>query len=265
MKNTDTKPRPTTSCDLSIVIPAYREAKRIGRSLEELARFIAEDPTLQPLNLEVIVVSADSDDDTHRIVQAKALEFKDLRLLTPGPRVGKGRDVRVGMLAARGKAILFMDADLATPLHHLASFYRHYLSGCDIVAGTRDLKRHHPQLWRRGLSVTGNILFRIMCGIYTEDSQCGFKLFSRKAARLCFSRQTINGWGFDMEVLTIANIHNLSIINVRIDDWKSVPGGSFTDTALKNMAVSLAELAYIAYGRLTGRYTAKRPKSYINT
>jgi dolichyl-phosphate beta-glucosyltransferase len=256
MNTKDNKPTSVISWDLSIVIPAYREAKRIGQSLDNLAGFMTDNAVMQPLNVEIIVVSADSDDDTHAIVHTKASKFKQLRLLTPGPKVGKGRDVRVGMLAAKGKAVLFMDADLATPLEHIVSFYQLYLSGCDIVAATRNLRRHHPQLWRRVLSVTGNILFRILCGTYTEDSQCGFKLFSRKAARLCFSRLTINGWGFDMEVLTIASIHGLSITNVRIDDWKSVPGGSFTDSILKNMTVSLAELLYISYGRISGRYKA---------
>lgn len=240
--------------DLTIVIPAYREAKRIGSTLDELAAFLATNKKLHTKQIEVIVVVADSNDGTKDVVLAKRHLFPIFRLLQPGPRVGKGRDVRYGMLRARGKAVLFMDADLATPLKYLSIFYDHHLTGNDIVVATRNLHRHHPNFWRRLLSNCGNLIFRVASGIWIEDSQCGFKLFSSEAAQTCFSRLTILGWGFDMEVLAIAKAHRYATLTHRVDDWTSVPNGVFTEGLVKNSLTSLRELGYIFWNRLLGTY-----------
>jgi dolichyl-phosphate beta-glucosyltransferase len=251
MKKTQKQP------DLSIVVPAYREEKRIGKTLDELAKFITTDKTMKYVDIEVIVVSANSPDKTHTIVERKAKLFTNFQFIKPGPKVGKGRDVRAGMLKAKGKAVIFMDADLATPLRHLPGFYKAFLDGAEVVVGTRNLKKHHPEFLRRMLSHTGNILFKILCGVWIEDSQCGFKLFSRRATSVCFKKMTILGWGFDMEVLTIARINGFRMQPIRINDWKSVPGGTFIGNALKNSTDSLKELLYIFWGRLRGRYHTK--------
>ena len=105
--------------ELTIVIPAYKEEKRIGRTLDELAIFLRNDQLLKTIAVEVLVVSADSADKTHEIVISKNNKFDMLTLLKPGPKVGKGRDVQLGMLRAKGKVVIFMDADLATPLSYL--------------------------------------------------------------------------------------------------------------------------------------------------
>lgn len=242
--------------DLSIVIPAYREEKRIGKTLDELADFLATDKSLKDASIEVIVVSADSPDKTHVIVRDKSKLFSNFRFVRPGPKVGKGRDVCAGMLKSKGKAVIFMDADLATPLRHLPRFYNAHQRGAHVVVGTRNLREHHPEFLRRMLSHTGNILFKILCGVWLEDSQCGFKLFSQQATNVCFNKMTIQGWGFDMEVLTIARINRFPITAMRINDWKSVPGGTFIGNAFKNSTDSLMELLYIFWGRLQGRYRA---------
>jgi dolichyl-phosphate beta-glucosyltransferase len=143
---------------------------------------------------------------------------------------------------------------LATPLEYIASFYELFEQGHEVVWATRDIRKHHPKLWRRLISISGNILFRILCGSWVEDSQCGFKLFSAKTAKTCFSPLTINGWGFDMEVLTIAKINNIETMYRRIDGWKSVAGGTFDDRVFKNSVIAFGELLYIAAGRITGRY-----------
>ncbi len=240
--------------DLSIVIPAYREAKRIGKTLDELAELLTRDKFFKRLRVEVIVVSADSPDKTHQIVESKQHLFKQFVFTKPGPKVGKGRDVQAGMLRATGQAIIFMDADLATPLRHLKEFYKIYQKGADVVVGTRNLRAHHSETLRRLLSMAGNILFRIAGGVWIEDSQCGFKMFSHHAARLCFTKLSIMGWGFDMEVLAIAHSNNLHIESRRIDDWISMPDSTFTDNPLKNALVSLGELILIASRRLRGSY-----------
>jgi len=240
--------------DLSIVIPAYSEEKRIGKSLDELYAFINKETLFKKITTEVIVVSADSGDKTHEIVNEKSKLFKNFKLLKPGPKVGKGRDVMYGMLRANGKAIIFMDADLATPLHHIPEFYKLFQKGFDVVIGTRNLRKHHPNYFRRLLSNAGNLLFKVAGGVWVEDSQCGFKLFSNNAAKLCFKKLTIMGWGFDMEVLAIAKNNDLKIKAVRINDWISVPEGTFVDGIVKNSVNMLAELGYIFWNRLSRKY-----------
>lgn len=241
--------------DLSIVIPAYHEAHRIGQSLDELAQFLKQEPSLKNVRVEVVVVAADAPDDTHQKVEAHTAQFAHLRLLRPGSRVGKGRDVRYGMLQASGKAIIFMDADLATPLKYLPVFYQQFQAGYDVVIATRNLRKHHPNVLRRLLSNCGNWIFRLASGIWVEDSQCGFKLFSKQAAELCFSKLTILGWGFDMEVLAIAKANHLRLATHRIDDWRSVPEGTFTGSIVRNSLVSLGELLYILWNRVRRTYT----------
>jgi dolichyl-phosphate beta-glucosyltransferase len=248
MKPTNQQP------DLTILIPAYHEEKRIGKTLDKLSAFLNNEKTLKDKQIEVIVVAADSTDNTHSAVLEKKDKFQNLKLLKPGPRVGKGRDVQYGMLRAKGKAIIFMDADLATPLKYITSFYAAFTRGADIVIAVRNLRRHHPSIVRTVVSNSGNILFRLAGGVWVEDSQCGFKLFSQKAAKLCFSKLRILGWGFDMEALAIARVNKIKIQSERVDDWVSVPGGTFVNGTVKNSAISLYELALIAGRRVKGNY-----------
>src|SRR5215471_11702106 len=117
--------------DLSIVIPAFHEEKRIGQTLEELAAFLDRDEFFKGKDVEVVVVVADSPDKTKEFVTAKQGLFHHFVFLKPGPKVGKGRDVQYGMLRASGKLAVFMDADLATPLHHMKQFYDACTGGDD--------------------------------------------------------------------------------------------------------------------------------------
>ncbi len=245
---------PVARPDLTIVIPAYREAHRIGDTLQQLAVFLRTDPLLRTKEVEVIVVAADAPDQTLQVALDNRSLFKNFRLLRPGPKLGKGRDVQYGMLRGRGRAVMFMDADLATPLKYIPIFYQHHLDGHSLVVATRNLHRHHPNFWRRTLSNCGNLLFRVASGIWIEDSQCGFKLFSHAAAQTCFSRLTLMGWGFDMEVLAIAKAHNFSAITHRIDDWRSVPEGTFNEGMLGNSLKSLGELGYLCWNRIRRAY-----------
>lgn len=241
--------------DLSIVIGALNEELRIGKTLDELARFLKDDETMKNLTCEVVVVCAEGTDKTPAVVAKHGRKIANFSLLFPGKRVGKGRDVKYGMLRTKGNYALFMDADLATPLRHVPIFYNTALSGYDLVIATRNLKKHHSHLVRRSLSMAGNLAYRLLGGVWIEDTQCGFKLFSKKAARLCFGKQTINGWGFDMEILTIAKVNNFKAKHVRIDDWEDMPGGTFVGPIIKNALETLGELLYIAKNRILGRYS----------
>ncbi|HUS25921.1 MAG TPA: glycosyltransferase [Nevskiaceae bacterium] len=241
--------------DLSIVIPALNEEKRIGATLDKLAAFLKQDEFFKNKFVEIVIVSADSHDNTHQIIKSKLGLFKHAQFLKPGVPAGKGRDVQFGMLRARGEAIVFMDADLATPLRHLKQFYIARQKGADIVIGTRNIRKHHKSLVRSSIANAGNALFRIAGGVWIEDSQCGFKLFSHKAAQLCFSKLTIYKWGFDMEVLAIAKANRLRMETYRINDWHDMPHSTFDqENVITNSLHSLRDLAYIARNRLKRSY-----------
>jgi dolichyl-phosphate beta-glucosyltransferase len=255
-KSTSTsKKLSNTRPDLSIVIPAYREEKRIGKTLDELAKYLKTQKYIMEKAVEVIVVVADAGDKTPAVVLSKQKLFTNLCLLRPGQKLGKGRDVQYGVLRAKGKVIMFMDADLATPLRHLKEFYIAYEQGSDVVIATRNLHKHQPNYIRRILSNGGNLLFRIASGVPVEDSQCGFKLFSEEAARMCFSRLTILGWGFDMEILAIAKANKLQITSIRVDDWRHVPEGTFELNLLRNFTISLIDLVKISIRRIRLDYS----------
>lgn len=242
--------------DLSIVIPALREEKRIGKTLDELGNFLGKDRLLNKLNIEIIVVAADGGDKTVLVAKSHQKKLPNFKVVSLGRPVGKGRDVREGMLRACGTKIIFMDADLATPLKYLPQVFKQIEKGADVVIGTRNLRKHHKSLIRRSLSNTGNLAYRLFGGVWVEDSQCGFKMFTKEASELCFNRLTILKWGFDMEVLSIAKQNKLKIATVRINDWHHVEGGNFDGEVLKHAKETLIDLLIIFLNRITGRYKA---------
>lgn len=234
----------------SIIVPAYQEAARIGETLDRLAEYLREQGAG---DTEVVVVVADSPDGTADIARGKADRFKQLRVVEPGPKVGKGRDVRIGMYEAAGKYKLFMDADLATPLHHLQPAWGALENGSDVVIAVRDLTSSHTGL-RKFVSGFGNRLVQLLILPGYKDTQCGFKGFTEQAAEQLFSRQTILGWGFDMEILTIARLRKLRVAQLPVPDWSDKPNGTFEAQVGSAALETLGELMTIWWRRLIGRY-----------
>jgi len=244
--------------DLSIVIPAFHEEKRIGQTLEELEVFLDHDEFFMVKDVEVVVVVADSPDKTNEIVTAKQGLFQHFVFLKPGPEVGKGRDVQYGMLRASGKLAVFMDADLATPLHHVQQFYEACAEGNDVVIGTRNLLTYRSNVFRGLFASFGNLLYRIAGGMWIEDTQCGFKMFTERARKLCFSKLTILGWGFDIELLAIAQANGLKIKTFRIDDYKNMPFSTHTEGVLTIAVRTVRDFGQITLNRLRGAYVNNR-------
>jgi len=157
---------------------------------------------------EVIVVDDGSRDGTCDIVRRFAAEPLDLRLLVSPANCGKGHAVREGMLAATGKLMLMCDADLSTPIPEVEKLLAWLDRGYDVVIGSRDMPESvlnppQPRL-RRWLAWGFRAIRRRLLLRELRDTQCGFKLFRRDAARASFSRQATAGWLFDCEVLGIA-------------------------------------------------------------
>ncbi len=156
------------------------------------------------------MVDDGSTDRTREIVEEFAKKSPMSLRLEKNPRnMGKGAAVQRGMLAGEGEYLLFTDADLSTPIQSMESFLPHLQSGADVVIGTRrhpSAKIERAQPWlRRTLGKGFIVLANLMVGIKVSDLNCGFKCFSRKAAREIFSRSRVIGWAFDAEILYLAD------------------------------------------------------------
>lgn len=194
----------TLTRSISIVIPAYNEAARLGSSLDRVLAFISR----QPWEAEVIVVNDGSRDETADIVRSYAHKSEALRLVeNPGNR-GKGYSVRNGVLHANGDFILFTDADLSSPIEEASKLLGALERGADIAIGSRwvrsELQTRRHSVARQVLGRMFNGLLRVLLGLDFKDTQCGFKAFRREAARALFPLQQIEGWGFDPEILFLA-------------------------------------------------------------
>lgn len=200
---------------LSIVIPAYNEEPRIGSTLEQVIRFLST----QPYSWEIIVADDGSEDATGQVVGGLAVSNPNLRLLSL-PHKGKGWAVKNAMLAASGQYRLLCDADLSVPIAQVARFLPPRLQGVDVGIGSRESEgaRRIGEPGRRHLmGRTYNALVRVLAVPGVKDTQCGFKCFRGEAARELFSRQTIDGFAFDVEVLFLAGKKGLKLKEVGVD------------------------------------------------
>jgi dolichyl-phosphate beta-glucosyltransferase len=187
---------------LSLVIPAYNEQARLPYTLSEIEAYVRR----EHVDCEVIVVDNGSHDATSAVVQQAFVTFPGLRLLRTDAR-GKGRAVRTGVLAARGEVVLFADADLSWSVEDLARFLALVDEANPIVIGSREgqgARRIGEPGYRHIMGRIFNGVVKALAVPGIEDSQCGFKAFRAEAARAVFSRQRLNGFGFDVEVLYLA-------------------------------------------------------------
>lgn len=223
----------TPAIDLSIIIPAYMEADRIADSLHQLADYLNSKDYGE---VEVLVVSADSPDGTAKIAEAAASQFKHFRVIHAGPRVGKGRDVRLGIYEAVGRYKLFMDADLATPLHYLDDVKAFMDRGGQVAIAVRDLLVIHKGFLRKTASKAANIAAQVLVVPGVKDTQCGFKVFEAGVAQEIFSRMTMLQWSFDMEILAIARQLRYKVEFIDVPDWtdpKEADAGLGGDSIIK--------------------------------
>lgn len=222
----------------SIVIPAYHEEAFIGKTLKSLHKYLKNQKMYE--NTEVIVVTADSNDKTQSMVAKSAKLFASFKHVQPGPKLGKGRDVRAGLAEAKGDYILFMDADMATPLHHIAEAFEVLAKNGGMVIGQRNLTTMHKTVLRRISSVMSNTFIKLIIGFDIHDSQCGFKSFTKVALSVILPRMTLTGWSFDVEMIKIAKIHGFEVSKILVPDWEDPKG---PDSGLAGEHVILAMLS----------------------
>lgn len=208
------------SYELSIVIPAFNEASRIVPTLDKICAFLSA----SRMTAETIVVNDGSTDDTSESVRLQISRFESitaLRLLeNPGHR-GKGYSVRHGVLKSTGAEVLFTDSDLSSPIEEYGKLAEPIRRGVAAIAfGSRALKesrlgqRESPV--REFFGRTFNLFVRGLAGLPFKDTQCGFKLFTRKAADAVFPLQTVDGFGFDVEILYIARKLGFRMVEVPV-------------------------------------------------
>jgi dolichyl-phosphate beta-glucosyltransferase len=211
--------------DLSLVIPAYNEALRLPAFLERIDGYL----TMRRLPYEIIVVDDGSRDDTAALVTMLSGRLSHLRLIRSAQNAGKGAAVRLGMGEAKGHLRLFADADGATAIEELAPLELAITCGADIAIGSRTLASKNSRYTvsaRRHRSLLGSIFNAIVQQLGLDgihDTQCGFKLFRRQVAEDLFSVASVNGYGFDLELLYIAKRRGYRIVEVPIN-WADQPG-----------------------------------------
>ncbi len=235
---------------LSIVIPAYNEADRIGPTLDAAATWLAS----RAGESEIIVVDDGSTDATAERVAARVPALGVALRLLGEPHRGKGGAVRAGMLAARGSLRFLADADLAMEFREVDRFLAAAAEGYDIVIGSRQAagaRRLDEPVFRHWLGRGFHRLVRLLAVRGIEDTQCGYKLFRAEAAERIFSLLTVEGFAFDVEALLIAQRLGLRIRELPIT-WISRPVSKVRP--LRDALRMFLEVVRIRVRLLRGRY-----------
>lgn len=237
---------------LSIVIPAYNEERRLPPTLDRILEHLKAEGIS---DCEILVVNDGSRDGTASVVRRYLAAGAPVRLIeNPGNR-GKGYAVRNGMLQAAKDWVLITDADLSAPIEELSRLTDAVrVQEAAVAIGSRAIDRSlvavHQPAFREFSGRFFNIVMRMVTGLPFRDTQCGFKLFRRDAAQAIFSRQRIEGFGFDVEDLMIARVLGFKAIEVGVR-WANVEG---TKVSLSSGLRSFSDVLLVRWYQIMGRY-----------
>ena len=233
---------------ISVVVPAYNESERILPTIGAFGAHISE----QGLPWELIVSDDGSTDGTAELLEG--LGLANLRVIRAPHNQGKGAAVRRGVMAARGRLILFADADNSTPVEQLGRLVDAIDAGNDVAIGSRaadGASEANRSILRRTMSGGIRFLARRTLSLGVKDTQCGFKLLRAEVAREVFEKTTIDGFSFDLEVLFLATKAGYRIVEVPVE-WIDAPGSKVD--VKKEAQRFLRDLAIIRGNDLRGRY-----------
>jgi glycosyltransferase involved in cell wall biosynthesis len=232
---------------ISIIVPAFNEAKRLPGTLTKIREYL--DRSGWDFS-EIVVVDDGSRDGTSAAARAAGA-----RVLENPENRGKGYSVRRGMLDARGEWALFTDADLSAPIDDLENLWAAASErSLRVAIGSRAVDRSlvgvHQPAFREAMGRIFNLAVRAVTGLPYRDTQCGFKLFETAAAREIFSRQRLDGFGFDVEVLFIARRLRYAAAEVPVR-WNNAAG---TTVSLLRGVVAFLDPLKVRWNGLLGRY-----------
>jgi glycosyltransferase involved in cell wall biosynthesis len=235
---------------VSIVVPAFNEASRIGDSLRKVDAFLKR----VPWSAEILVVDDGSRDKTSEVV--RAMQIPRLRLISNDVNHGKGYAVKCGVLASAGEFVVFTDADLSAPIEEMEKLLAAAeTQGADVVIGSRAVDRsfiEKHQSWGREVGgIVFNRIVRLLLGLKFFDTQCGFKLFRREKIRPIFEKMTIVGFGFDPELLFLASHSRLKILEVSVR-WSHAEDSKIR--FFRDSVRMFTDLVRIRWNQFTGRY-----------
>jgi dolichyl-phosphate beta-glucosyltransferase len=240
---------------LSVVIPAYKEGERLPKTFPVFSHFVKK----AQFKVEVIFVNDGSPDNTAEVIERLISKKnpEEFRLITYDKNRGKGYAVKRGFMAARGRYILFADADNATPIEQvddLISFANEY----DVIIGSRYLEKGRLKRKQSLFRIIGgrllNFAIRIMTGLKLADTQCGFKLFESACGRKIFNKLTLERFSFDVEILAIGQKMGYKIKEVPVD-WYDNPNS--TVNPIKDGLRFLQALFIIRWNFLIGKCKIK--------
>lgn len=236
--------------ELSIIIPAFNEEARLPGTLQEIFAYVRA----KGLESEILVVDDGSTDGTAAAAKSLCAEFSGLRVLSNATNRGKGYSVRRGMREARGRLVLFTDADLSAPIEEAGKLFP-ALESHDIAIGSRALDRSlifaHQSRFRELAGQFFNLLVRLILRLPFVDTQCGFKLFRREPCRIIFEQQRIERFGFDPELLYLARRHGLRAAEIPVR-WAHSPATKVH--MLRDSTRMFLDIFYVRWNALTGRY-----------
>lgn len=237
---------------LSLILPAYNEARRLPASLARCAQFLRG----RGLRAEIIVADDGSADGTSLAFGEAAADLADtgvaLRYL-PLPHRGKGAAVRAGVLHAAGDPIVFLDADLTIPVEILDRFLGAIEDGADIAIASRyvDGSLVRRPLTRRVMGTGYRAMVRLLVPAGVNDTQCGGKAYTAEAARYLFRRQRLDGFAFDAEILYLARCARYRVVEI---PFTLAQDGDTSIDLLRDAPRMLADLVRIRLNGLLGRY-----------
>jgi glycosyltransferase involved in cell wall biosynthesis len=235
-----------------VVIPAFNEAARIGATVSRVVEYLQS----RRSDWELLVVDDGSCDGTADLVRSLHPGEPRVRVIYNSPNRGKGYAVRTGMLAAQCDLVLFSDADLSAPIEEVEKLLPAMNDGYDVAIGSRALRREliavRQSRLRELAGQSFNLILQLITGLAFKDTQCGFKLFRREAARQVFAQQRIHAFGFDPEVLFLAGKFGYRTREVPVR-WAHSEGSKVR--VLRDGIRMVRDLLLIRWNDLTGKYS----------
>lgn len=239
-----------SNLQLSIVIPAFNEEKRLPYALDQIIEYFRD----KKLTYEVIVVDDGSNDQTSGVVVDYSSKYSQVKGITLQENVGKKIAVATGVEAAEGDLILYQDADGAAPIEEIERLFREMEVGAQVAIGSRALFSTdtviHTIWTRKILGRTFNTIVNVFVLPGIADTQCGFKMFKKEIAKYLFPKLRSHRFAFDVELLYLARKMGCMIAEVPIN-WNNIPGSKVNlllDSA--DMFFDIIRIPFRRYGKL---------------